>query len=64
MNSMERLPLGLLLLRLSIFLVMVVWTIDKFLRPEHAAAVYENFYYVGGIGRAVSYLIGAVESFF
>ncbi len=32
----ERIALSLLLMRLSVFLVMFVWTIDKFLTPEHA----------------------------
>jgi len=61
MNSNDRLPLALLLLRLGVFVVMFIWTIDKFVRPEHAAAVYEHFYFIGGLGAMVFYVIGAIE---
>ncbi|NES82615.1 MAG: hypothetical protein F6K10_15050 [Moorea sp. SIO2B7] len=39
MRASNRIPLVLFLLRLSVFIVMLMWTIDKFVRPEHAAAV-------------------------
>lgn len=43
MNS-ARLPVCLLLLRVTLFLVMGVWTIDKFVEPAHAVHVFEGFY--------------------
>ena len=61
MNSAHRLPSALLALRLSVFLVMLVWTLDKLLAPDHAAAVYERFYFIGGLAPAVMYVIGGVE---
>ena len=61
MNNETRLPLALLFLRVSVFLVMFMWTLDKFVNPEHAAAVFKNFYFIGGIGHSLSYIIGAVE---
>lgn len=57
----RRLPLTLFLLRISVFLVMLMWTIDKFARPEHAARVYESFYFIGVSGNVVFYIIGVVE---
>ena len=36
-TSDRRIPIVLLLLRLSIFIVMFRWTLDKFVRPDHAA---------------------------
>jgi uncharacterized membrane protein YkgB len=59
--SDRRIPLALLLLRLSVFLVMLMWTLDKFVRPQHAAAVFESFYAIGGLGNTVIYVIGAVQ---
>lgn len=44
MNSDRRIPVVLLLLRLSVFLVMLMWTLDKFVNPDHAAAIFQNFY--------------------
>ena len=59
--SNERLAPSLLLLRLGVFLVMFMWTVDKFVRPEHAAKVYEVFYFLGGLGQTAFYVIGALE---
>lgn len=55
------LEISLLLLRVTVFVVMLVWTLDKFINPGHAGAVYEKFYFVGGLGPSAFYVIGAVE---
>ena len=60
-HDVGRLRFSLLLLRLSVFLVMVMWTVDKFINHAHAARVFENFYGIGGLGPAAVYAIGAVE---
>lgn len=57
----KRLHLSLFLLRVGIFTVMFMWTLDKFIRPEHASKVYETFYHSPPFGSAVSYFIGGVE---
>jgi len=57
----DRIARALLLLRLSVFLVMLVWTIDKLLNPAHAAQVYTYFYGIGGLGPRVFYVIGLAE---
>lgn len=57
----RQLQLSLLFLRLTIFLVMFMWTIDKFINPGHAAKVYESFYFIAGLESATLYLIGGVE---
>ncbi|MGD1905891.1 MAG: hypothetical protein ACFB0C_07850 [Leptolyngbyaceae cyanobacterium] len=56
-----RVPLVLLLLRLSIFLVMLVWTLDKFFNPAHASKIFEFFYGVSGVGSAIVYGIGVIQ---
>lgn len=40
----NQLALSLLVMRLSVFLVLLMWTLDKFLRPKHASHVFEQFY--------------------
>lgn len=60
-NAQSRIPLALLTLRLGVFLVMLMWTLDKFVNPGHAAAVFENFYSIGNLGEATFYLIGIAE---
>ena len=57
----RKLQLSLLLLRLAVFLVMFMWTIDKFINPGHAAKVYESFYYIAGLDVVLMYVIGAME---
>lgn len=57
----HRLSIVLLFLRLSVFLVMLMWTLDKFVRPEHAVAVYENFYYMADLSHLLLYAIGVIE---
>ena len=61
MEQNKKLELSLLLLRLSVFLVMFMWAIDKFINPGHAAKVYESFYYIAGLEVVVMYAIGAME---
>ena len=61
MRASNRIPLVLFLLRLSVFIVMLMWTIEKFVRPEHPAAVYENFYFISGLGNSIFTLIGVIQ---
>lgn len=39
MSQARRIQVSLLALRLTVFLVMLMWTLDKFVNPEHAGAV-------------------------
>jgi uncharacterized membrane protein YkgB len=57
----NKLQLSLLFLRLAVFLVMFMWTIDKFINPGHAAKVYESFYNIAGLETVVMYGIGVIE---
>lgn len=52
---------SLLALRLGVFIVMLMWTLDKFVNPVHAGKVFEAFYGIGWLTQNVSYVIGAVE---
>ncbi len=61
MTTERRIPIALLTLRLSIFIVMLMWTLDKFIRPEHAASVFEKYYFVGGLGQVLTWTLGGLE---
>ncbi|MEW6296497.1 MAG: hypothetical protein AB1671_01990 [Thermodesulfobacteriota bacterium] len=61
MRQEDRIAAALLMMRLTVFLLMFMWTIDKFLNPAHAAGVYAKFYFIGGLGSAAMYVIGVVE---
>ncbi|MGB3297448.1 MAG: hypothetical protein WBA76_04200 [Phormidesmis sp.] len=57
----QRVSLVLLLTRLSIFIAMMIWVIDKFVQPEHTAAVFQAFYGIGGVSSAIAYCLGAIQ---
>lgn len=57
-----RIALALFLLRLGIFTVMAIWTLDKFFRPEHAIAVFEHYYKLEGLGATPIYTLAAAEA--
>ncbi|WP_439510082.1 hypothetical protein [Marinimicrobium koreense] len=61
MSQQARLTWSLLLLRLGVFIVMLMWTLDKFVQPEHSARVFEGFYGLGGFSAEIFYAIGVVE---
>ena len=61
MGDTRTFQMGLVGLRFSVFLVMLMWTLDKFIRPEHAAKVYENFYFIPGITASISTTLGILE---
>lgn len=60
MDVAARVRLPLLLLRIGVFIVMLMWTLDKFVRPEHAAGIFKKFYGID-LGSAAFYVLGALE---
>lgn len=61
MNTEERLRLSLFGLRLGVFIVMLMWTVDKLLRPDHAATVFKHFYLLPQWGKRAFLGIGLIE---
>ena len=60
-KARTQLSISLLLLRLGIAAVMLVWTIDKLVNPEHAAKVFEKYYMYKGLSETLSYAIGGAQ---
>lgn len=52
---------SLLMLRLGVFVVMLMWTLDKFVNPEHTAKVFSAFYGVDWLNQHLSAVIGVFE---
>ena len=46
MQTNQRLPVSLLLLRVGIFIVMFMWTMDKFFNSGHTVSVFKRYYYL------------------
>lgn len=57
----KKLRLSLFLLRLSIFIVMLFWTLDKFLNPAHAAKVFTHFYQLPNADQTILFIIGGLQ---
>ena len=61
MRIEDRLPPILLSMRLGIFVVMFIWTVDKFVRPEHAAKVFSHYYHLADLSAFIMYSVGTIE---
>jgi putative oxidoreductase len=59
MPTARRTSLVLFLNRLSVFLVMLLRTLDKFLNPTHAARVMERFSFLPGVSQTLLYVVGS-----
>ncbi len=57
----QRIANALLLLRLGVFIVMIIWTLDKFVNPDHSGAVFENFYGLSGLSDATFMILGFLQ---
>lgn len=56
-----RLRFSLLLLRLGVFVVMFMWTLDKFVNPAHTASVFERYYHIAGLSEAIIMGVGSLQ---
>lgn len=61
MNNEFRLKISLLLLRYGVAIVFLMWTIDKLIRPDHAAGVFSHFYFIEGIAPTIMAIVGGLE---
>ncbi|WP_445777887.1 hypothetical protein [Shewanella sp.] len=57
----SKLQWSLLSLRLGVFLVMLVWTFDKFVNPVHSMKIFEKFYGIGGVNEVAAYIMGGLQ---
>lgn len=57
----KRIAWSLLMLRAGIATVFLMWTVDKFVNPEHAAAVFKKFYMIPSLSNIAAYAIGGIQ---
>ncbi|MBH0092298.1 hypothetical protein RB215_16960 (plasmid) [Pseudoalteromonas sp. HL-AS2] len=57
----NRLQWSLFSLRVGVFIVMIMWTLDKFVNPAHSAGIFEKFYGISGSTDIVAYVLGALQ---
>jgi hypothetical protein len=56
----QKLQWPLFSLRFGVFIVMFVWTIDKFINPAHGSKIFQHFYGVA-VGESIVYVLGALQ---
>ncbi|WP_339723937.1 hypothetical protein [uncultured Paraglaciecola sp.] len=61
LSLQQKLQWSLFSLRLGVFIVMFVWTLDKFINPGHGSKILQHFYGVEGVGESMVYLFGALQ---
>jgi putative oxidoreductase len=61
MNDRDRIATALVALRIAVFVVMLMWTLDKFVNVKHASGVFEHFYGLRGFGPGIMAAIGVAE---
>ena len=57
----KKFSVAMFFLRVSVLLVMAMWTFDKLIDPGHAAKVLQGFYALPGVGSSVIMALGAAE---
>jgi hypothetical protein len=57
----NRLQWSLLTLRLGVFIVMIMWTLDKFVNPEHSMKIFDKFYGISGLNEMIPYVVGTIQ---
>ncbi len=60
-QTQRKMQWSLLFLRLSVFVVMLVWTLDKFVNPGHSMKIFEKFYGISGMSEMSAYLLGGLQ---
>ncbi len=60
MNTPTRLPIALLILRLSLALFLLPWVIEKFTKPETTAKIFAHFYHIDNLSKTMSYGVGGL----
>lgn len=60
-DSSKSISLSLLLIRSGIAVVFLMWTIDKFVNPAHAAAVFKKFYMIPSLSQFAAYAVGGLQ---
>lgn len=60
-DQRKRLEWSLLGLRIGVFIVMFMWTIDKLIRVDHAKGVFANFYFLSGFADTIMYGLAVLE---
>jgi putative oxidoreductase len=57
----KNIQICLFLLRITVFIVMFAWTVDKFVDPGHSINILQYFYFIDGASEIIVKIIGGAE---
>lgn len=60
-NLQKPLARSLLMLRLGVFIVMLMWTLDKFFNPAHTSKIFSGFYGIDWLTENLFIIVGILE---
>ncbi|MEO9508365.1 MAG: hypothetical protein ABJG28_04200 [Nonlabens ulvanivorans] len=60
-DAQNRIQWSLFSLRLGVFIVMFIWTLDKFVNPSHGSRIFDKFYGISGSSDTILYILGALQ---
>lgn len=60
-NMNSKLTNSLFFIRISVALVLIMWTIDKIINPAHGVGVFSHFYFISGLEDQIMITIGLAE---
>jgi putative oxidoreductase len=60
-NLQSNLQWSLLFLRVGVFIVMFIWTLDKFVNPAHSIKIFDHFYKINGLNDIMAYVLGSLQ---
>ncbi|MEX2575860.1 MAG: hypothetical protein WD382_04335 [Halofilum sp. (in: g-proteobacteria)] len=61
MTEDKKLKISLAVLRITTFVVMAMWSLDKIVAPDHAGAIFANFYGLDAMAASLLIGIGVVQ---
>lgn len=60
-DNQKRIGLCLFFCRVAVFIVFLVWTYNKLVRPEHGVHMMGKFYHIGGLSELVIIIFSVFE---
>jgi len=61
MDTDKRLAISLFIIRITVFLVMLMWTLRKYFDPVHAGKLFAKYYSIPGLNEVMIYGIVALQ---
>lgn len=62
MKNEQKLQISLAILRISIGLFFLIWSVEKILKPEVTQKIFKTFYFIENLPISASYILGIFQT--